>query len=235
MLVSLNHASSFWSYPWVWRIVTIFSSPSPHYHTVIPGFLPSSPSPCTFPLRGQPQLRIYPEIYCGARPLPKALLVLGLLGFINRVTQSLLSCCFHSQSLFQMQSLPSVLGSGSGIEVPLFISSLRCFSLNKLKQSLFMSLSVSLCLHTYKSFKSKISTMEKWEVTLCMGGTWVKNLPAIAGDRRYMGSIPRSGRPPGGGHGNPLQYSCLENPMDRRTWWVPSPWGHKESDTIKVI
>ena len=43
----------------------------------------------------------------------------------------------------------------------------------------------------------------------------VKNLPANAGDVRDVGSIPRWGRSPGGGHGNPLQYSCLENPMDR--------------------
>ena len=43
----------------------------------------------------------------------------------------------------------------------------------------------------------------------------VKNPPANAGDIRDSGSIPGSGRAPGGGHGNPLQYSCLENPMDR--------------------
>ena len=43
----------------------------------------------------------------------------------------------------------------------------------------------------------------------------VKNLPANAGDSRDVGSIPESGRSPGGGHGNSLQYSCLENPMDR--------------------
>ena len=48
----------------------------------------------------------------------------------------------------------------------------------------------------------------------------VKNLPAKAGDRRDAGSIPRSGRSPGGGQGNPLQYSRLENPMDRGAWWV---------------
>ena len=41
---------------------------------------------------------------------------------------------------------------------------------------------------------------------------------ASAGDVRDMGSIPRSGRSPGEGHGNPLQHSCLENPMDRRAW-----------------
>ena len=42
----------------------------------------------------------------------------------------------------------------------------------------------------------------------------VKNLPASAGDIRDMGLIPGSGRAPAGGNGNPLQYSCLENPMD---------------------
>ena len=46
----------------------------------------------------------------------------------------------------------------------------------------------------------------------------VKNPPASAEDVRDEGSIPGSGRPPGGGHGNPLQYSCLENPMDRGAW-----------------
>ena len=45
-----------------------------------------------------------------------------------------------------------------------------------------------------------------------------KNPPANAGDIRDSGSIPGCGRSPGEGHGNPLQYSCLENPMDRRAW-----------------
>ena len=48
----------------------------------------------------------------------------------------------------------------------------------------------------------------------------VKNLAANAGDVRDMGSIPRPGRSPGEGHSNPLQHSCLENPMDRGTWWA---------------
>ena len=46
----------------------------------------------------------------------------------------------------------------------------------------------------------------------------VKNLPANAGDIRDVGWIPGLGRFPGGGHGNPRQYSCLENPMDRGAW-----------------
>ena len=48
----------------------------------------------------------------------------------------------------------------------------------------------------------------------------VNNLPANARDIRDLGLIPGSGRAPGGGHGNPLQYSCLENPMDRGVWWA---------------
>ena len=49
-------------------------------------------------------------------------------------------------------------------------------------------------------------------------GLVVENLPANAGDVRDAGSIPGLGRSPGGGHGNPFQYSCLENPMDRGAW-----------------
>ena len=48
----------------------------------------------------------------------------------------------------------------------------------------------------------------------------VKNLPANAVDMRDEGLIPGSGGSPGGGNGNPLQYSCLENPMDRGAWWA---------------
>ena len=48
----------------------------------------------------------------------------------------------------------------------------------------------------------------------------VKNLPANAGDIRVMGSISGLERSPGGGHGNPLQYFCLEYPPDRGTWWA---------------
>ena len=48
----------------------------------------------------------------------------------------------------------------------------------------------------------------------------VKNLAANAEDIRDRGSVPGLGRPPEGGHDNPLQYSCLETPMDRRAWWA---------------
>ena len=48
----------------------------------------------------------------------------------------------------------------------------------------------------------------------------VRNPPANAGEVRDAGLSPGSGRSPGGGHGNPLQYSCLKNPMDRGTWWA---------------
>ena len=58
----------------------------------------------------------------------------------------------------------------------------------------------------------------------------VKNLPANAGEARDEGSIPGLGRASGVGNGNPHQYSCLENPMDRRSLVGSSPWGHKELD-----
>ena len=48
----------------------------------------------------------------------------------------------------------------------------------------------------------------------------VKNLSASAGDIRDLGLIPGLGSSCGGGYENPLQYSCLENPMDRRAWWI---------------
>ena len=48
----------------------------------------------------------------------------------------------------------------------------------------------------------------------------VNNPPVNAGDAADVGSIPGSGRSPGGGHVNPLQYSCLENLMDRGAWWA---------------
>ena len=58
----------------------------------------------------------------------------------------------------------------------------------------------------------------RWENWGFPGGSVVKNSPANAGDTKDVGSIPGSGRYPGGGHGNPFQYSCLENPMDREAW-----------------
>ena len=58
----------------------------------------------------------------------------------------------------------------------------------------------------------------------------VKNPPASAGDIRVVGLIPGSGRSPGGGHGNPLQYSGLENLMGRGAWWAYGPQGGKKSD-----
>ena len=61
------------------------------------------------------------------------------------------------------------------------------------------------------------------------GGTVLKNPPAHVGDTGDVGFIPGSERSPGGGHGNPLQYSCLENPMNRGAWQATySPWGCKK-------
>ena len=61
----------------------------------------------------------------------------------------------------------------------------------------------------------------------------VENPPANAGDIRDAVSIPGSGRAPGGGHGNPPQCSCLENPVDRGAWWV-TVHGVAESDMTEA-
>ena len=59
----------------------------------------------------------------------------------------------------------------------------------------------------------------------------VKNLPAM----QEPGFDPWVGRSPGGKHGNPLQYSCLENPHGQKSLVGYSPWGHKESDTTEQL
>ena len=69
-----------------------------------------------------------------------------------------------------------------------------------------------------------VRVRNSWELQSCgrhrgfPGGTSDKNPPANARGARHVGMIPGSGRSHGGGHGNPLQYSCLENPMDSGAW-----------------
>ena len=61
------------------------------------------------------------------------------------------------------------------------------------------------------------------------GGAVVRKPPANAGEAKDAGPNPESGRSAAGGNGNPLQHSCLENPMDRGAWWATLHGGHKES------
>ena len=71
--------------------------------------------------------------------------------------------------------------------------------------------------------KLKIVTLRKlWDLHIkgFPGGSEVKESACNAGDVIDASSIPGSGRSPGGEHGNPLLYSCLENPMDRGAWWT---------------
>ena len=62
----------------------------------------------------------------------------------------------------------------------------------------------------------------------------VKNLPVSAGEVQDAGSVPGLGRSPGEGNGNLLQYSCLENTMDRGAWQAIVHSGHKKLDTTEV-
>ena len=72
---------------------------------------------------------------------------------------------------------------------------------------------------TLYDFQNVISTIQASQVALV-----VKNLPANAGDTRKVSLIPGWERSPGGGHSNPLQYSCLESSMDRGAWWATVHW-----------
>ena len=79
---------------------------------------------------------------------------------------------------------------------------------------------------------SNILNDQKWASQVALV---VKNLPATAGDIRDMGSSPGSGRCPGGGHGNPLQCSCLENPVDRGAWQAMVHGVAKKSDMTQLL
>ena len=63
----------------------------------------------------------------------------------------------------------------------------------------------------------------------------MKNSPAKAGDTRDADSIPGSEASPGWGHGNPLQYSRLENPMDRGIWWTIQSMGSQSVETLSQL
>ena len=92
-------------------------------------------------------------------------------------------------------------------------------------------------LHYFKIYcpiNIKITCQDIFQVVLV-----VKNQAANSGDIWDAGSIPGSGRSPGGGHGNPLQYSCLGNPMDSREWWatvhgVPKCWTQRKQISTHV-
>ena len=74
------------------------------------------------------------------------------------------------------------------------------------------------CVELYKVSESKL--LHPVPRQTFPGGSVVKNPPVNAGNTRDVGSTSGSGRSPGGGNGNPLQYSCPGNPVDKGTWWV---------------
>ena len=79
-----------------------------------------------------------------------------------------------------------------------------------------------------------------WRAVICILAA--RDFPSGSDDKEpacnagNLGSIPGLGRSSGGGHGNPLRYSCLESSMDRGAWWATvHPWGLKELDTTKQL
>ena len=106
--------------------------------------------------------------------------------------------------------------------------------------AVYLSVSLSICLSIYLSSCLSICLypsvcLSIYHLSICLpdftAGSAVKNLPANAGDARDPGSIPGSGRSPGGGNGNPLQYPCLENPMDGGAWWATIYWVTESNTT----
>ena len=103
-----------------------------------------------------------------------------------------------------------------------------------------VSLTISVC--TERQLWGEASAAVSWfQVTVCDSGFWGQptqtysagtESTSIAGDPSW---IPGSGRSPGGGHGNPLEYSCLENPHGQRSLADGSPRGHKELDMTKWL
>ena len=89
-------------------------------------------------------------------------------------------------------------------------------------QMLFWFVCPPICQTYLKMYNSHFEINHYLSAALIPGGTMVKNLPANAGDTRDEGLIPGLGRSPGGGHGNPVQCSCLENLMDRSPWVTKS-------------
>ena len=85
------------------------------------------------------------------------------------------------------------------------------------------------------TFWGKVVFFFSFLIFVCLfdfpGGSDSKASACSAGD---LGLIPELGRSPGEGNGNPLQYSCLENPMGRGAWQY-SPWGHKQLDTTEPL
>ena len=94
--------------------------------------------------------------------------------------------------------------------LPLFIISPMCLG----KHTTYLEFPTDRCVHPSPREKSLGLTFSGASQVALV----VKNPPANAGDVTDLSSIPESGRSPGGGHGNLLQYSCLENPMDRGAW-----------------
>ena len=110
------------------------------------------------------------------------------------------------------------------LELALLFSLTWLFLIDHLRSSWHVTLSHFWVLALAAPFclEGCIHSRLPFSMVLCLGASQVvlavKNPPANAGDVREAGLIPGSGRSPGGEHGNPLQYSCLENPMDRSAW-----------------
>ena len=131
-----------------------------------------------------------------------------------------------------MSELPSYLPRYQQMSFSVLAAKLHRFSMVLLNHLFSQILLVYLFRDTYKfSYTHALSHNVLFGICYATYGfpcgSVVKNLTANAGD---MDLIPGPGRSLGEGNGNPLQYSCLENPMDRGTWWITVHGVHKDSN-----
>ena len=124
---------------------------------------------------------------------------------------------------------------GPGILIPEFLS-LLCFTASGTAPppslSFLQSFPFLLLLRSWPSLLPAQPSVSAFTTQCFPRGSAVKEMPANA---QHAGLIPGSGRPPGEGHGNPLQYSGLENPHGQRSLVGYSPWGRKELDTTERL
>ena len=144
------------------------------------------------------------------------LLPLGFTGALHTLQGSL-------KSLLQHHNLKASVLQRSAFFSPAFISIQATRKTIGLTIQTFVGKMMSLLFNTL--FRS----------VRLSGGSMIKNPPAYAGDARDSGSITGSGRSPGGGNGSLFQYSCLKNPMDRRSLEGYSPWGRRNLDMTEWL
>ena len=183
---------------------------------------------CLIPCAGQSSINL--AYSSGQNSLGKYILDMQSIVFISHGIDQLTSCFLSQNSLSK-----DIAKQNACMAIQLKLNLVHAFlTSTSVKKIIFRTLLMQLakkCIIVPPQYLT-----QNYQISASLvgfpGGSVVKNLPANAGD---AGSIPGSGSSPGEGHGNPLQYSCLENPMDRGAWWATVDGIVKESDTVQQL